>query len=86
MIDFSKDINFLKPNINIDYNNISNIRFEKFLENLSNRYEIKTKEIELYNGLSSAIYSILKFINLKVCYIYSPCSLEYKKSCIKFKL
>jgi threonine-phosphate decarboxylase len=80
MIDFSTRVNFLKPNIQIDYNNISKSDYIEVLQLLKKRYEISAKNIELFNGYSSAIYSILKFLKLKYCFIYSPCSLEYKKA------
>lgn len=80
MIDFSKESNFLKPTINIDYNKISKVDFSLFLNLLANKYKIKKEQLELYSGFSSAIYSILKFLDLKHCFIYSPCSLEYKKA------
>ncbi len=80
MVDFSKEINFLKPNINIDYNNMSIVNHNIFLKSISKKYKFDSKQIELYNGLSSAIYSIFKFLDLKYCFIYSPCSLEYKNA------
>lgn len=83
MTDFSNEINFLKPNIEIDYNKIHNFNqfeYENLLNLLENKYKISGKQIEFFNGFSSAIYSILKFLNLKYCFIYSPCSLEYKKA------
>lgn len=80
MADFSKEINFLKPNIEIDYNTINEAEYGKLLELLEKRYHILATQIELFNGYSSAIYSILKFLKLKFCFIYSPCSLEYKKA------
>ncbi len=80
MIDFSRENNFLKPNIDIDYNKISKVDFSLFLDSLAKRYNLDKRQIELYNGFSASIYSILKFLNLKYCFIYSPCSLEYKKA------
>lgn len=80
MIDFSGEINFLKPNIQIDYNKIGACKYSNLLYLLEKRYKIKANQIELYNGFSSAIYSILKFLNQRYCFIYSPCNLEYKKA------
>ncbi|WP_321312803.1 histidinol-phosphate aminotransferase family protein [Halarcobacter sp.] len=85
MIDFSKKENFLKPNIQIDYNNIEKLDYLYLLELLKNRYKISEKQVELFNGYSSSIYSILKFLNKKYCFIYSPCSLEYKKAATNLK-
>lgn len=80
MIDFSSEINFLKPNININYNELKDVKYNTLLDLLQKRYHIEPKQIELFNGFSSSIYSILKFLKLKYCFIYSPCSLEYKKA------
>ncbi len=79
MIDFSSEINFLRPNTQIDYNKISRVNYEEFATSIAKRYKIVPKQLELFNGLSSAIYSILKFLDLKYCFIYSPSLLEYKK-------
>ncbi len=62
MIDFSKECNFLKPSVDIDYNNIFAVDFNLLLNSLAKRYNLHIKQIELYNGFSSAIYSILKFL------------------------
>ncbi|TLP38487.1 histidinol-phosphate aminotransferase family protein [Arcobacter arenosus] len=80
MIDFSCDLNFLKPNTNIDYSLISSADYSNLLNLLEKRYHISKNQIELYNGFSSAIYSLLKFLDLKYCFIYSPCSLAFKKA------
>lgn len=80
MIDFSSEINFLKPNIQIDFNSIKASNYYELLTLLEKKYHIQKEQIELYNGFSSAIYSLLKFLDLKYCFIYSPCSLEYKKA------
>lgn len=85
MIDFSVELNFLKPNIEFDYNQIDSLKTDNYfnlLNTLSQSYKVETNEIELFNGHSSAIYSILKFLNLKYCFIYSPCNLGYKKAAL----
>lgn len=80
MVDFSNKVNFLKPNIQIDYNTVYKNDYNQFLNLLEKKYFVAAEQIELFNGYSSAIYSILKFLKLKYCFIYSPCSLEYKKA------
>jgi len=80
MINFNNEINFLKPNIDIDYNSVVSIDYKEILAQLEKRYEINKNQIELFNGYSSSIYSILKFLKLKYCFIYSPCNLEYKEA------
>lgn len=82
MIDCSSKINFLKPNVNIDYNEINTSTYTSLLYLLENRYRVNKSQIELFNGYSSSIYSILKFLKLKFCFIYSPCDLEYKDAAL----
>lgn len=88
VVDLSSNINFIKPNIDIDFNNIdisSYPNYEKLYQNIATLYDIKEDEIELYNGASSGIFSLFRNLNhLKSCYIYSPAYLEYKKAANSF--
>jgi len=38
--------------------------------------------LELFNGASTAIYSLFRELDLEECYLYAPLYLEYKKSAI----
>lgn len=83
MTDFSIELNFLKPNVDFDYEQINTLKtddYSNLLTSISKYYKVDTNQIELFNGHSSAIYSILKFLNLKYCFIYAPCHLGYKKA------
>lgn len=80
MIDFTNDTNFIKPNVEIDFNHNNSSNIKNTIHLLEKKYKINKTQIELFNGFSSAIYSLLKFLNLKFCFIYSPCDLEYKKA------
>ncbi len=82
MFDFRSEVNFLKPNIEIDFNKVCDESscYKSLLSLLEARYRIKKENIELFNGFSSSIYSLLKYLNSKYCYIYSPCNLEYKEA------
>ncbi len=85
MIDFSCCSNFIKPNISIDYNEVNTLKencYKKLLSLIAKRYNLSKSKIELYNGYSSAIYSFLKYINLKHCFIYSPSEHEYRKAAL----
>lgn len=87
VIDFSLNINFVKPQINIDFNTLeltSYPNFEKLYESIAKLYGIKKGEIELFNGRSSAIFSLFRTLDLKECVIYSPAPLEYKKASTTF--
>jgi len=83
VIDLSSNINFIKPSINIDFNELdisSYPIYEKLYEIIASNYKITTNQCELFNGGSSAIFSLFKHLNQKHCTIYSPAYLEYKKA------
>lgn len=83
IIDLSSNINFLKPKIKKDLNKLeisSYPTYEKLYKIIAKKYEVKTIEIEIFNGGSSAIFSLFKHLKLKHCTIYSPAYLEYKKA------
>ena len=85
IIDLSSNINFIKPEIDIDFNslNISSYpNYEKLYEAISNLYGVDSESIELFNGGSSAIFSLFEHFTTRHCYIYSPAYLEYKKAAI----
>lgn len=87
IIDLSSNINFIKPNIQIDFNSLdisSYPKYEKLYEKIALNYGVNEKEIELFNGGSSAIFTLFKHLNLTHCTIYSPAYLEYKKACVNF--
>ncbi len=85
VIDFSSNINFIKPKIEFNFNNLEispypEPNYNELKNAISKRYNILNSQIELFNGGSSAIFSLFKFLNLKTCTIYSPAYLEYKKA------
>ena len=90
VIDLSSNINSIKPNINIDFNNLdisSYPIYVKLYKKIADNYDVKIEQIELFNGGSSAIFSLfrhLKNLGLEHCTIYSPAYLEYKKACMNF--
>ncbi len=87
IIDLSSNINFIKPNIQIDFNSISISSYPDYkglYKAISNHYNILNSQIELYNGGSSAIFRLFENLGLKRCIIYSPAYLEYKKAAKKY--
>ena len=83
VIDLSSNINFLKPDINIDFNTLdisSYPSYDKLYKKIAKLYDIDTNQIELFNGGSSAIFSLFNHFDTRHCYIYSPAYLEYKKA------
>ena len=47
---------------------------------LAERYEVAAEQIELYNGGSSAIFSLFRTLNPSECVIYAPAYSEYKRA------
>jgi len=87
IIDLSSNINFVKPQINIDFNTLdisSYPTYDKLYEKISSNYGVESSQIELFNGGSSAIFTLFKHLNLNSCTIYSPAYLEYKKASLNF--
>jgi threonine-phosphate decarboxylase len=87
VVDLSSNINFIKPDINTDFNTLSISsypKYDKLYKTISNLYNIENTELELFNGASSAIFSLFRFFDTRLCYIYSPAYLEYKKAAITF--
>ena len=87
IIDLSSNINFIKPKINIDFNTLdisSYPTYDKLYEKIALNYEVQKDEIELFNGGSSAIFTLFRNLALKNCTIYSPAYLEYKKASLNF--
>lgn len=87
ILDLSSNINFIKPKINIDFNTLdisSYPTYDKLYEKIALNYEVQKDEIELFNGGSSAIFTLFRNLALKICTIYSPAYLEYKKASLNF--
>lgn len=87
IIDLSSNINFIKPQINIDFNTLdisSYPTYDKLYEKISSNYGVKSSQIELFNGGSSAIFTLFRHLALETCTIYSPAYLEYKKAALNF--
>ena len=87
IIDLSSNINFVKPQINVDFNTLdisSYPTYDKLYEKIASNYGVQCDEIELFNGGSSAIFTLFKHLNLNSCTIYSPAYLEYKKASLNF--
>ena len=83
IIDLSSNINFIKPKIKIDFNQLeisAYPTYSKIYKQIAKLYGIKISQMELFNGGSSAIFSLFSQLNLKDCTIYSPAYLEYKKA------
>lgn len=87
VIDLSSNINFIKPQINVDFNELdisAYPSYKKLYETIASNYKVEVNEFELFNGGSSAIFSLFRHLNLKHCTLYSPAYLEYKKAATLF--
>jgi len=87
IIDLSSNINFIKPKINLDFNSLdisAYPTYDKLYKAIADNYKININQLELFNGGSSAIFTLFKHLNLESCTIYSPAYLEYKKATKKF--
>jgi len=83
VIDLSSNINFIKPQVNVDFNELdisAYPSYKKLYETIASNYKVKVNEFELFNGGSTAIFSLFRHLNLKHCTLYSPAYLEYKKA------
>jgi threonine-phosphate decarboxylase len=83
VIELSSNINFIKPNINLDFNTLdisAYPTYDKLYDVIAKNYNINSSQLELFNGGSSAIFTLFRYLNLKTCTIYSPAYLEYKKA------
>ena len=87
IIDLSSNINFIKPEVNLDFNNLnisSYPSYDSLYNKIATLYNVDENQMELFNGGSSAIFSLFRFFETNHLYIYSPAYLEYKKAGRKF--
>lgn len=81
VVDLSSNINFLTPIVDFSGVTLNAYpSYERLTEALASHYRVKCDEMELFNGGSSAIFSLIRFFDNPTCTIYSPAYLEYKKA------
>jgi len=89
VIDLSSNINFVKPSIEVDFNALDIApypNYDALYEAIASHYDVEVDELELFNGGSSAIFSLFRYfkgrhVGLPLqCVIFSPAYLEYKKA------
>lgn len=81
IIDLSSNINFITPSV--DFSTVilnAYPDYIKLTQTLADYYNVSINELELFNGGSSAIFSLMRFFDHPSCTIYSPAYLEYKKA------
>ncbi len=83
VIDLSSNINFIKPKIDIDIKNISSYpNYNILYKAIAKEYGVNIDELELFNGATSAIYSLFREFNLDICTLFAPIYLEYKRTAL----
>lgn len=83
VLDLSSNINFITPAV--DFSSVTLNAYPsygKLTEALARHYGVNSDEMELFNGGSSAIFSLMRFFDPPTCTIYSPAYLEYKKAAL----
>lgn len=83
VIDLSSNINHIKPDINIDFNDIDISpypNYDELYKSVAGLYGVEIDELELFNGASSGIFSLFQKFDTRHCCIYAPAYSEYKKA------
>ncbi len=86
VIDFSSNINFVKPNGVIDLYSLNLLpypdpHYRGLWDAFNDLYAIpESCDIEFYNGASAGIFSLFKSLKPKECVLYAPIYSEYKKA------
>ena len=90
IIDFSSNINLYQPEIDFalssrDIALYSDSTYKEFRTLLADKYEIEKNQIALFNGATSAIYSLFASLKRKDIFLYAPLYGEYEKAALAAK-
>ncbi len=85
VLDLSSNINFISPNVSLDFTIDSYPNYDALYRSLANHFQVKPTQMELFNGGSSAIFSLFAHLQNDTCVIYAPAYLEYKKATTLFE-
>lgn len=83
IIDLSSNINFLSPKISTDFSSLDIASYPKYDDlytALAKHYNVKSNQMELFNGGSAAIFALFRSLKCTHCTIYAPAYLEYKRA------
>ena len=85
IIDFSSNINSYNPQTEITLTNemlvkYADTSYSKLKKSIAKKYQIKKKQMALYNGATSAIFELFKTLKAKRVYLYAPLYGEYEKA------
>lgn len=85
VIDLSSNINFITPSVDFGTVTLNSYPdYETLTQTLADHYNVHSDELELFNGGSSAIFSLMRFFDHPTCTIYSPAYLEYTKAALAY--
>ena len=85
IVDLSSNINFITPSV--DFSSVPLNAYPSYgqlTEALAQHYGVNSDQMELFNGGSSAIFSLMRLFDNATCTIYSPAYLEYKKASLLY--
>ncbi len=82
IIDFSSNINAYTKHLypQVDIVRYHDFRYKKLKKTISKRYKLKSSQIALYNGASSAIFALLANLPNQTVTLYAPLYGEYEKA------
>ncbi|MFA6137896.1 MAG: aminotransferase class I/II-fold pyridoxal phosphate-dependent enzyme [Sulfurimonas sp.] len=85
IIDFSSNINSYNPSVSIKPTDAMVVKYgdssySELKYTIAKKYQIKKKQMALYNGATSAIFELLKNLKEKRVYLYAPLYGEYEKA------
>jgi len=85
IVDFSSNINLYNPKTNIKLTNSLLVKYPdanytKLKRTIAKNYTLKTSQISLFNGATTAIVELIKSLKQKRIYLYAPLYGEYEKA------
>lgn len=85
IVDFSSNINSYNSNTKITLTKEMLVKYGDSSYSdlkgiIAEKYQIKKKQIALYNGATSAIFELIKSLKTKDIYLYAPLYGEYEKA------
>ncbi len=90
IIDFSSNINLYQPEIDFSLPSreialYADSNYKEFRTLLADKYGLEKKQIALFNGATSAIYSLFASLKRKDFFLYAPLYGEYEKAALLTK-
>ena len=85
IIDFSSNINNYRPDLDVTiaahtFSHYGDPDYKDLKRAVASRYEVKNKEIALFNGASSAIFELFRHLKAEETTLYTPIYSEYTRA------